>query len=347
MKVLFIVPYPTEGPSNRFRVEQYLMELEKREIRYTVRPFCNSGFYKILFKNKYVLKKIFYLIFFSLSRIIDIFRSLSYDVVFIHREAFPTKDYLFEVLFRIFGRKVIYDFDDSIFLKKYKKVRKTITMADYVITGNSFLESYALALNGKVEVIPTSIDTDKYRPAAKIRRNSNIIIGWIGTPTTSSYLLEIKDVFSTLINKYKNIEFRTIGAEFSVVKDLPVINKPWYLHTEIQDLQEFDIGIMPMPDNNWTKGKCAFKIVQYMSMEIPVVASPVGMNNEVIKDGVNGFLAASDKEWIEKLSLLIENRKLRERLGKNGRVVVEERYSLDINAPKFLKVIQKVYQDKS
>ena len=118
MRVLFIVPYPIEGPSNRFRVEQYLPELKKHNISYVVRPFCNSEFYKTLFQKQYNLKKVLYLLLFSVLRMIDVIRSVVFDVIFIHREAFPTKDFLFEWLFKLFGRKIIYDFDDSIFLTK-------------------------------------------------------------------------------------------------------------------------------------------------------------------------------------------------------------------------------------
>ena len=340
MRVLFIVPYPTEGPSNRFRVEQYLSELEKCGIGYIVRPFCNSGFYKTLFQRQYNLKKTLYLMLFSVLRVMDVVRSLFFDVVFIHREAFPTKDFLFEWLFKLFGKKIIYDFDDSIFLKKPAKVKKTITISDCVITGNKFLKDYASKLNDNAVVIPTSIDTDKYKPASSQRADNRIVIGWIGTPTTASYLLEIKEVFKVLAEKYENIEFRVIGAEFATEKSLPIAYEPWSLHSEVKDLQGFDIGIMPMPDNDWTKGKCAFKIIQYMAVGIPAVASPCGMNTEVISDGVNGFLPSNDKEWCDRLALLIESPELRIKLGENGRKMIEKQYSVKANTSKFIDILK-------
>ena len=139
MKILFIVPYPTKGPSNRFRVEQYLPLLRQKGIACVVKPFCNTEFYNILLKRGYCVKKFFYLVLFALLRCLDILQSPSYDIIFIHREAFPSKDYIFEWLFRKMSKIMIYDFDDSIFLKKPAKVRKVVSMSDLIIAGNHFL----------------------------------------------------------------------------------------------------------------------------------------------------------------------------------------------------------------
>jgi len=347
MNVLFIVPYPTEGPSNRFRVEQYLPELRREGIKYTIRPFCNSSFYKILQKRGFYIKKLFNLILFSCMRLFDLIRSLNYDVIFIHREAFPAKNYIFEAIFSKMGKVLIYDFDDSVFLKKPSKIKKILSVADSVIAGNSFLEDYAIKFGKNINVLPTCIDADKYIPSSKPKSKNKIVVGWIGTPSTSLYLSGIKEVFKILSNKYKNLEFQIIGAyKPSVEEGVPFVNKTWSLDSEIEDLQEFDIGIMPMPDNDWTVGKCAFKIIQYMAVGIPAVASPVGMNKEVIKDGVNGFFASTCQEWCEKLSTLIESSDLRENMGENGRRTIEERYSLKINAPRFLNILKKALKEK-
>jgi len=340
MKILFIVPYPTEGPSNRFRVEQYLPILTRSGTDFSVRPFCNSDFYGILLKKGRYFKKFFYLIVFTLLRIVDLFRAMRYDVVFIHREAFPTKDFIFEWLFRKFSRKIIYDFDDSVFLKKPAKVKMLVSKADRVITGNNFLEGYALHFNKNVTLIPTCIDTDKYAPSSHKNTGGKVIIGWMGSPTTSVFLSEIKEVFNIISDKYKNVEFRIIGGRFTAAPSARVLNRPWNLASEVRDMQEFDIGIMPMPDDEWTRGKCAFKIIEYMALGIPAVASPVGMNSEVIKDGVNGFLAGNQDEWLDKLSRLIESAELRQALGRNGRNTIEERYSLRANASKFIDVVK-------
>ena len=341
MRVLFIVPYPTHGPSNRFRVEQYLPYLERDKISYCIRPFCNKDFYFLLRKRGHYIKKTAYLLIFSFSRLIDILSSPNYDIVFIHREAFPAKGYLFEWLFRVFCRKMIYDFDDAVFLKKPIKVRAVMKMADRIIAGNGFLKDYAAALNKEVLILPTPIDTDRYRPIVKGPDGRKIVIGWMGTPTTSEYLKEINEVFMFILGKYKNVEIRVTGTMSDDFLCPGVVYEDWSLENEIRSLQEFDIGIMPMPENDWTKGKCAFKIIQYMAVGIPSVASPVGMNKDVIKEGADGFFASNNEEWREKLSRLIESQELRKVIGKNGRKTAEEKYSLKVNGNKFLDILRK------
>lgn len=340
MKVLFVVPYPTEGPSNRFRVEQYLPYLKTKGITYSVRPFYNSSVYRILYKKGHYLKKAFYILFFMLRRIIDVFSARAYDVVFIHREAYPFSGYIFEWLFRVFGKKVIYDFDDSIFLKKSVKVRKIISMSDYVVAGNEFLKDYALKYNKNVIVLPTCIDTQIYKPKVKITQDGKIVIGWIGTTFTAIYLDLLKNVYVTLAERLKDIEFRVIGGNFQNVS-LPLRCKNWSLESEVNDLQEFDIGVMPLFDDEWAKGKCAFKIIQYMAVGIPSVASRVGMNTEIIEDGKDGFLASNEEEWIKELSLLIEDKDLRERMGKFGRQKVESLYSVEANRQNFIDILER------
>ena len=341
MKILFIVPYPTEGQSNRFRVEQYLPELTQRGISYSVRPFYSSNFRKILQKKGHYLKKIFYLLIFSISRLADVLKSPNYDIVFIHREAFPAKGYIFEWLFRKMAKRLIYDFDDSVFLTKPAKVRRMVIMSDYIITGNGFLRDYVLKFNKKVGILPTCIDTDKYKPAQKSGDSQKVIIGWMGSPTTVVYLSELGETFKILSKKYNNVEFRVIGAKFDNNLVLPLVNKDWTMDSEIGELQQFDIGLMPMPEDEWTKGKCAFKIVQYMAVGVPAIASPVGMNTEIIRDGVNGFLASGTKEWCEKLSQLIESPGLRKQFGRMGRKTVEDEYSLNKKKSEFVNILER------
>ncbi len=341
MKILFIVPYPTEGPSNRFRVEQYFPLLREKGIEYRLRPFCNADFYSILLERGHIIKKFLYIMVFTLGRMADVLRALRYDVVFIHREAFPSKDYIFEWLFRKFSRTLIYDFDDAVFLKKPAKTRLVVSSADCVIAGNRFLKEYAVNYNKRVAIIPTCIDTSRYTPAIRDRKDAKIIIGWIGTYTTSTYLASLTEVFEELSSKYRGkIEFRIVGGgAYDGEPGLPFTHRNWTLDSEVSELREFDIGIMPMPVEEWTKGKCAFKIIQYMSVGIPAVASPVGMNTEIVKEGSNGFLASTVEEWCDKLSRLIESEDLRKTMGQAGRKTIEQRYSLKVNGPKFLEVL--------
>ena len=357
MKIIFIVPYPALGPSNRFRVEQYLPFLSKRGHKFSLRPFYSPGVYNILYERGFYLKKIFCLILSTLRRITDVIKAHNYDIIFIHREAFPLGGAIFEYLFKLTGKKIIYDFDDSIFLsnvsnynrlanllKSPSKIRKIIGMSDCVIAGNTYLKDCAINFNKNVHILPTSIDTEKYNiPESKMLREK-IVIGWIGSNTTLKYLKILENVFPKISERYKNVSFVAVGKglqEWQALK-INIEFLGWSLESEVELLHGFDIGIMPLTNDEWSKGKCAFKAIQYMSVGIPVVASDIGMNRKVISDGTSGFLANNEAEWIEKLSLLIENRQLRREMGLAGRKIIEKRYSLKANAPKFLNLIESL-----
>jgi glycosyltransferase involved in cell wall biosynthesis len=340
MKVLFIVPYPSEGPSNRFRVEQYLSYLRQKGWSYSLRPFYNSYLYRILYKKGRYLHKILLVFFFALRRLRDVCLARHYDAVFIHREASPFPGDFFETMFRKFSRRLIYDFDDSVFQKKPLKTEKIIAVADTVIAGNSFLAAYAARLNKNVVILPTCIDTDIYKPRGSSVRRDKIVVGWIGTSFTSIYLEMLSGVYAQLQRKFSHrLEFRVVGADYKM-PGAAVICRGWSLESEVAELQDFDIGVMPLFDDDWAKGKCAFKIIQYMAVGIPTAASRVGMNIEVIEEGADGFLPVSPKEWVEKLSLLIEDAHLRQRMGEAARRKAQNLYSVSVNKDTFLKIIE-------
>jgi len=355
MRILFLVPYPAEGASNRYRVEQYFPYLKREGIKYSLCPFWSRSAYKSLYKNGHYFRKIFFFIWGTFARIFQIMGIAGYDVVFIHREAYPIGGAFFETVISILKKPIIFDFDDAIFLpassrpnnfiERFKnpgKVASIIKRSKYVISGNSFLADFALRYNRSVVVIPTPIDTDKYSPGTRDTAD-RIIVGWIGSATTLDFLEPMSDTFARLTKEFSGIKFKIVGGDFSINGLYNIISKPWSQDEEIEDLKGFDIGIMPMPDNDWTRGKCGFKAILYMSMGIPCVCSSVGMNNEIITDGINGFLADREEEWMEKLSCLIRDAELRKRLGDAGRKTVMEKYSLKANAPKYIDIIKKAY----
>jgi len=358
MKILFWVPYPKEGASNRYRVEQYLPYLDRNGIQYALHPFWNTAAYKILYKNRHFLKKAFFFLCGTTSRILDLIGISHYDIIFIHREAYPIGWAFFETFVSIIKKPIVFDFDDAIFLpasssqnnfiemfKNPGKIVSIIQKSSHVIAGNKYLLDFALCHNRSVSIIPTSLDTHRYFPNKKSSSNQ-IIIGWIGSVTTLDFLNKIKNVFINLSARFNNIQFKIVGGNFSIEGLDNVISKPWSLEEELGNLRSFDIGIMPMPDNEWTRGKCGFKAILCMSMGIPCVCSAVGMNNEIIDDGVNGFLAGNDDDWVEKLSLLINDNELRKRLGMMARKTVEEKYSLKVNIPVFIETLNIVYKNK-
>lgn len=357
MKILFWVPYPTEGASNRYRVEQYLPYLKKQGIGYCLRPFWSSLAYRILYKKGCHFLKCYYFIRGTVSRLFDIITLFRYEVIFIHREAYPIGGAFFENALAILKKPFIFDFDDAIFLpaasrsnnfiEKYKrpdKIAKIIKMSRHIIAGNSYLADFALRYSRSVSIIPTSIDTERYRLHDR-ECGPKVVIGWIGSVTTLKFLEMMKAVFIKLSKRFPNLAVKIVGGDFSIDGLSNIISKPWLLEEELDDLTSFDIGIMPMPDNDWTRGKCGFKAILYMNMGIPCVCSPVGMNKEIMLNGVNGFFASTEEEWIEKLSRLIENPELRRRLGMAGRKTIEEKYSVKVNAPKYLEVLNKVFRN--
>jgi glycosyltransferase involved in cell wall biosynthesis len=350
MKVIFIMPYPVEIASTRQRVFQFFPYLTMRGVQCFPSSFISSEFHKILYSRGRLFSKIGFTLRGFTRRFVDLKNIADFDVAFIHREAFP---FYTTVIESMISKKVpiIYDFDDSIFLmnptkpslvpflRKPSKVAKIIELSKCVITGNVYLADYAKRYNSNVHVIPTCIDTEYYTPALTRRKSHNtVVIGWIGSRSTIPYLAEIRQTLINLSKKYDFVVKVVSNENFEM--GFPTIFKKWRLEEELTDLRSFDIGIMPLPDNKWTRGKCGYKIIQYMSVGKPVVATSVGVNREIIRDGHNGFLANGAAEWEDKLARLIECSRMRETFGRRGRGRVEELYSVGVNAPKLLTLLR-------
>jgi len=358
LKVLFISPVPEEGASYRYRVKQYIPFLESHGIYCTESPFISPDFFRIVYRSGRFGLKVLYFIKSSWQRFVDGSTIKKHDIVFIHRESFPIGPPIFETFVKLIGKPIIYDFDDAIylrspysssglnkfaFLKFCGNVPKIIKKSNHVIVCNNHLKKFAHQFNSRVSIIPTSVDTEKFIFQDKDRISKRLTIGWIGSYTTSAYLELLRRVFQGLAKKYDFV-LKIVGAGRKIeFPGVTIENLDWNLSSEIADFQSLDIGIYPLPNDNWALGKTGFKTVQYMSVGIPCVCSNVGRNKEIIQDGVNGFLANSDEEWIHKLSWLIENPTLRDEFGKQARQTAEERFSLKVNAPKLLETLENVY----
>ena len=353
MRVLFLVPYPKEGASNRYRVEQYIPYLEENGIRCRVRPFMSEGFFKILYQKGHWLRKGGYFLVSCLRRAGDLYRARNVDLVFIHREACPIGPPFFEWCFWVMRKPVVFDFDDAVFLPNSNiltpalrflkcpwKVEKILRMSRSVIVANGYLEAYARRFNTNVSVIPTVVDT-AHLPVKQHNENGKPVVGWIGTSSTSVYLEGILPVLEKLAERH-SFTLRVIGSQRPIqARGVEVQSRRWSFEEDEALCRTVDIGIYPLPDTPWARGKAAFKAIQYMAAGLPVVASPVGMTAEVIQDGVNGFLASTESEWLHKLSLLIEQPHLRKRLGEVGRKTVEGRYAYDVHKKRFLNVVRE------
>lgn len=353
MKILFLTQTPAQGPASRYRVYQYLEYLKERGVEYTVSPSISAKAYRKFYKQDTLLKNICFLGIIFLNRLRTISKARKYDLVFLQREFIPYFPVWLEKLLYYFNQNIIFDFDDAIFLppchKKwiYKfggthKIAKIIGFSKHVIVGNEYLKEYALRYNSRVTLIPTAVDTARYSIKLSRSIKKEIVIGWIGMPSNIPYLRQLEKVFEILSRKY-NITLKIISTGKIKFKNVKIVVKEWKYEEENSDLQSLDIGVMPLIKDDWSKGKCGTKILQYMAAGVPSVASPVGANKEIIQDGINGFLADSEEEWMEKLSLLSKYPKLRYEIGANGRKTVENFYSLKVNAPKLTAALEGVY----
>jgi glycosyltransferase involved in cell wall biosynthesis len=357
MRVLFIVPYPTEAPSNRLRVEQYFPYLREHGIEPILRPFMSSDLYNIRYTPGAMARKVLSLGMSTVNRFADVRRASEADLIFVHREAFPAGGPFIEEMLAESGRPLIFDFDDAIyllntgvmsrtvnFLKRPSKTARVVNLATTVIAGNENLRQYALRYNRNIVVIPTPVNTDEFAPAVDAhapRAGGRVVIGWMGSNTTAPYLKMVGDALDQVARRYPNVEIRAIGGS-DIPKVCPAMTTSrWSLLGELDDLHSIDIGIMPMPDTEWTRGKCGFKALLYMSCAVPPVCSPVGVTTDIVQDGENGLLATTTSEWVEKLSMLVEDPALRRRMGEAGRQTVVEKYSLTAHAPRFLETLYR------
>ncbi len=355
IKVMFFVPYPIEGASNRYRVNQYVPLLEENGISCDIRPFISQEFYKIIYTQGNNLKKFLYFMKSFLNRLKDVFNAKNYEVIFIQRESFPFGPPFFEWILKFFGKKIIYDIDDAIYLANDSKARiknffkcpgktmKIIKMCDHLIVCNEYLKNYCEKSNPNIIIIPTSVDTDVFTMKKQSDKSQKeVVIGWIGSHSTTKYLNKIMLVIEKLSKKHK-LKLIIIGANQKFdVAGVEVVNKMWKLDEEVKDFQSFDIGVYPLDDDEWVLGKTGFKTIQYMAVGVPGVVSNVGTNSHIVKDGVNSFLAYTEQEWYEKLAQLIENPELRKEIGEEGRKTAVEEFSVKINFPKLLDVIKLV-----
>lgn len=352
MKVVYFTKYNRNGASSRLRSYQFVPLLEKEGIDVTIFPFFDEDYLHSLYAKKSISK--IKLLGFYWNRFIKLFSIYKFDKIIIEKELFPYFFSWFEKLLWLFNVKYIVDYDDAIFhnydLSKNKlvkfllknKIYNVMKYSNHVLAGNEYLAQKAKNSSAKKIIIhPTVIDVDAY----KVKDNyttSKVVIGWIGSPTTYKYIKNLESVFIKLSNLY-TIEFHIIGAKNNEVKLDNVKFIDWSEENEVALISKFDIGIMPLENTPWELGKCSYKLIQYMGCGIPVVASSVGMNKEVIEEGKNGFLVSDEQQWIEKLSVLIENEVLRENLGKQGRLKVEDLFSNKKTVQKLLSILRDEY----
>ncbi|MFN5912239.1 MAG: glycosyltransferase family 4 protein [Bacteroidota bacterium] len=350
--IFFLVPYPHgEAPSQRFRFEQYIPFLEEQGFRVEVHPFYDYNTWQTLYTEGNFLKKARGVSRSFIKRFGLLFRLREADHIFIHREVAHAGPPVFEwIIAKVLRRKYIYDFDDAIWLpnysetnarfhwiKAYWKVNYCMKWAYRISAGNAYLADHAGKYNSRVEIIPTTIDTVGYHNVQCDHSEEPVTIGWTGTHTTMRYLEFLVPVLRDL-EKDHSFRFLVISNEEPDFTLASLEFRRWKKETEIEDLARIQIGVMPLEQDIWSEGKCGFKGLQYMSLGMATVMSPIGVNITILEHGVNGYLAASTEEWKTALKQLLEDPGLRTKLGQAGRKTVEERYSVDAIKGKYLEL---------
>jgi glycosyltransferase involved in cell wall biosynthesis len=349
LRILLLTRYGRLGASSRLRAYQYLPYLQAQGLDVTTVPLLGDYYQQDLYSghsrqwtrilNAYAL------------RLLYLARAARFDLLWIEYELFPWLPALAE---RFLARRripYVVDYDDPIFHRYElhpnglvrallgRKIDVIMRRASIVVVGNAYLADRARFAGAKrVELVPTVVDLERYRadPGSDGRA---FTIGWIGSPSTAKYLGQLAPVLASFCRAH-DARIVVVGPRATNLDHLQVEVKPWSEATEVEDIYGFDVGIMPLPDDPWERGKCGYKLIQYMACSRPVIASPVGANREIVEHGVNGFLATTDDEWRSALDMLYAAPELRARLGAAGRRKVETAYCTRVTAPRLANLLR-------
>jgi glycosyltransferase involved in cell wall biosynthesis len=354
LKVAKMTKYGRLAASTRQRFDQYDEYLQSKDLETESWPLLDDEYLDNLYNSQrrstlHVAKR-------YLKRFARLMRPGDVDLIWVHCEVFPYLPNPFEQLVKAPRKPIVFDFDDAIF-HQYdqhprvlvrtllgKKLAPVIEAADTVFCGNAYLQDYAAKYNHNTQIVPTVLDTTVYLPAECPKTNEQPSIGWIGTPATwESYMEPMMPLLSD-VAAHHNARVTSVGAGRAATAHPSLDLLPWSEAAEVSQLQNMDIGVMPLDDTPWSHGKCGYKLIQFMACGLPVIASPVGVNASIVEHGVNGFLAESPNEWREALNTLLGDADLRRRMGGAGRKRVEEQYSLSVWGPKVAQMLLEAAQ---
>lgn len=325
MKSVIFLTKGKEAPSFRHRLQPLINSLESKNVKCNILIVDNSNYVWRIWKHRSHIKNA--------------------SAIICHKLLIPKIEVS---VLSYLNNNILLDLDDAIYLKEPKwvgherprslsregKFHKIVRNCKHIITGNQHLKAHVESLGGKATIFPTAVEPNPKEIGDSMPSIACRIV-WIGLPTNLRYLEMIRTVFTTLASKYPNIRLRIICSKFPDWQDIKIEKVFWSKAIEQQALAEADIGIMPLDENEYSKGKCAFKLLQYMSSELPCVASPIGANNDAVKPKVTGFLPSTEQEWINSLSYLIENPKERKKMGKKGKEIALSEYNQEIIARQY------------
>jgi glycosyltransferase involved in cell wall biosynthesis len=348
--ILFLTKYSRKGASSRYRTLQYVPYFEDAGFHCNVSTLFEDDYLE--HRYQYGKASVGIVLRSYLRRLRTLLRARDYDMLVIEYELFPYLPALATRILRWFGVRYTLDYDDAIFhqydnhrsfIIRYllsKKISNVMRGSEVVIVGNNYLADYASAAGAKrVEVVPTVLALKSYPvPCQRSRADAVFKIGWIGSPSTAKYLEAIAPALAEVCSGGQ-ARVVLIGSGPCSLCGVPIDIIEWSEETEVAELNQIDVGIMPLPDELWARGKCGFKLIQYMACGLPVVASPVGINREIVEHEHNGYLTTDHASWVDALTELRDNKAIGEKMGRRGRAIVESNYNLEISATKLLGVL--------
>ncbi len=353
MKVLAWVPYPLgQAPGQRYRIEQWSPYLRELGIEVTFQPFAGAALARALYERGRWSTKAIGMAAGLARRMAQAWHAARYDAVFLHREAALIGPALPERVLHARRPAIVYDFDDAIYLPYVSPTNRYLSylkfpwktgslcrLAAAVTAGNESLAEYARRYNERVSVVPSTVSLREYQPRPEPPPDRLPVVGWTGSHSSLQYLALVREPLRALRAR-RAFRLLVVGVRGFEIPGLDVECRPWSAESEVRDLWDMDVGLMPLPDEPWARGKCGMKAIQYMGIGIPAVVSPVGANRDIVTDGVTGFHASTDAEWTSTLDRLLADPSLRRRLGSAGREAVRARYSAEAQAPRVAEILR-------
>jgi glycosyltransferase involved in cell wall biosynthesis len=356
MKILLLSRYSHIGPSSRVRFYQYLPYLSNQGIHVTVANLLRDEYLEDLYAGR--RRRLCTISGAYIRRLSCMLASKRFDLLWVEGEILPWLPAWAEKIFSNSGIPYVVDYDDALFHRYNmhprfvvrallgRKIDEVMRQAALVIVGNQYLGDYARKVGAnRVEHIPSAIDLDRYSdtPAP---RNPIFTIGWIGSPITNKYL-NLTNAALAEVCKDGSARLVLVGSGSLQLDGVPTEINDWSEETEVAGIQSFDVGIMPLSDDLWSQGKCGYKLIQYMACGRPVVASKVGVNLEIVEDGISGFLVNNKDGWVQALNVLRKNSNLRQQMGKSGRIKVETKYCIQVTAPRLISLLYSAVEGRT
>jgi len=355
-RVLFLTRYPIEGASSRYRVFQYLNYLKEFGIKADVQSFMDTSMYHLTLTKGRTIAKILATLKAMAQRLWVLRHWRSYDAVYMQRELLPFGPPLIESWLQKQGATLLFDYDDALFIKKASrynriatvmrsedKTRKLFRLVDCVVAGNNWLRDAAIEAGAAQAVtLEVAEDTSRIPMHTEHTNSAPVTIGWLGSPSTVKYLDLIAPVLLKIAKRFPEVKWEIIGGKNFQMEGVGWQLREWSLDAELEALSRFDIGLMPLPSEDWAKGKSGGKARTYMAAGVVPIVSAIGYNLELINHGKTGFLCETAENWENCLVQAIENASLRQRVAVAARAEVEQKFNLQMTSAKMADLLNNV-----